>query len=108
MRYKQAYYESLHIQTILIAKITVSMSVAPVAAVNETPQTPAYFSSQFSCCANVVFGIFIMKPYSSFIYSCLKPEKFRGGHWVMQGISKDIVRLYIVSDWGSEKQCQIY
>lgn len=36
MRYKQAYYESLHIQTILIAKITVSMSAAPAAAVNAT------------------------------------------------------------------------
>lgn len=102
MGYKQAYYESLHIQTMLIAKITVSMSVAPVAAVYQTPQTPACFGSHFSCCANVVLGILIMKPYSSFIYSCLKPEKFRGGHWVMQGISKDIVRLPIVGDWESQ------
>lgn len=34
MRYKQAYYESLHIQTILIAEITVFMSAASVTAVN--------------------------------------------------------------------------
>jgi len=36
MRYKQAYYESLHIQTILIAEITVFMSAALVPAVNST------------------------------------------------------------------------
>lgn len=34
MRYKQAYYESLHIQTILIAKITVFTSAVSVTAVN--------------------------------------------------------------------------
>lgn len=90
MRYKQAYYESLHIQTILIAKITVSMSAAPVAAVKGTPQTPARFGSQLSWCANMVFVILIMKPYSSFIYNFIKPEKSRGGHCVMQGISKEI------------------
>lgn len=90
MRYKQAYYESLHIQTILIAKITVSMSAAPVAAVKETPQTPSCFGSQLSCCANTVFVILIMKPYSSFIYNFIQPEKSRGGHCVMQSVSKGI------------------
>lgn len=81
MRYKQVYYESLHIQTILIDKITVFTSAASLTAGNNaTPEMPACSGNQFSYPTNMAFVILILKPHSSFIYSCTRPEKSTGDH----------------------------
>lgn len=80
MRYKQAYYESLHIQTILIAKITVFTSAASVTAVKSVKRLEHPCASATSLATELImaFVILIMKPYSSFIYNCMKPDKSMG------------------------------